>query len=68
MRRQVVAVDALRQFEPHLLALGLAVAGEAVAAEREGERGEPGVVRRIGEAVGARRQHVGQRARAGTRP
>ena len=41
----------------------LAVAREAVAAEREGERREPRIVRRIGEAVGAGREEPGERAR-----
>ena len=40
----------------------LAVAAEAVAAEREGERRQPRIVRRIGEAIDARRQQARQRA------
>ena len=32
-------------------------------AEREGERGEPRVVRGVGEAIGARRQRRGERTR-----
>ena len=61
--RQIVAIDAVGQHQPHRLVLGLAVAREAVGAEREGQRGEPRIVRRIGEAVGAGRQHAGQQAR-----
>ena len=38
-----------------------AVAGEAVGAEREGERRELRIVRGIGEAIGAGRQQAGQR-------
>ena len=41
MRRQIVAVDAVGQHQPHRLVLRLAIAREAVGAEREGERGEP---------------------------
>src|SRR5262249_28861107 len=41
----------------------LAVAGEAVCAEREGERRESRIVRGIGEAIGARRQQGRQRTR-----
>ena len=40
----------------------LAVAGELIAAEREGKRAEPRIVRRIGETVSAGRQQAGQRA------
>ncbi len=43
--------------------LRLAVAREAVGAERERQRPEPRIVRRVGEAVGAGRQHAGQEAR-----
>ena len=45
------------------LSLRLAVAREAVGAEREGQCGEARIVRRIGETVGAGRQHAGQQAR-----
>jgi hypothetical protein len=38
------------------------VAGEAVSAERDRERGEPRIVRHVGEAVDARRQCGRQRA------
>ena len=53
---EVVAVDAVGQHQPDVLVLGLAVAREAIGAEREGERGEPRIVRRIGEPIGAGRQ------------
>ena len=57
---EIVAVDAVGQHQPHVARFRLAVAGELIGAEREGERGEPRVMRRIGEAVGARRQQAGQ--------
>lgn len=50
--------------EADLGAIGLAVPGEAVAAEREGECGEPCILRCIGEAIDARRQEAGQGARS----
>ena len=50
--------------KPRLARLRLAVAGELIGVEREGERGEPRVMRRVGEAVGARRQQSGQLPRA----
>ena len=50
---KVVAVDPGGQFELDLFFLLLAVARETVAAECEGERGEPRVMRRIGKAVRA---------------
>ena len=65
---QVVAVDALGQLELDVLALGLAVAGEAVGAERERERGEPRIVRRVGEAVGRPPAARSPARRAGTGP
>jgi hypothetical protein len=40
----------------------LAVAREAVGAERHGERGEPSVVRLVGEPVDAVRQQLRQAA------
>ena len=60
---QLRGIDTVGRNEAHVRRLGLAIAAEAVAAEREGERGEPDIVRRIGEAVGARRQQAGQGAR-----
>ena len=60
--REVGAVDALGNFELRAVRVRLAVAGELVGAEREGERGEARVVRRVGEAVGAGRQQAGQAA------
>ena len=64
--RDVGDVDAVGRHQPDVGRIRLAVAAEAIAAEREGERGETGVVRRIGEAIDARRQQAGQRCRAGT--
>ncbi len=59
---QFLAIDALRQIELDRARLGLAVAGEAVGAEREGERGKPRIVRLIGEAVDAVGQMLRQAA------
>ncbi len=56
---QIVAVETLRQIEIDLARLGLAVAREAVQAERESQRRKPRVVRLVGEAVDA----VGQMLR-----
>ena len=65
--REFVAVDAVGQREPRPpCRLGLAVAGEAIGAEREGERGEARVVRRIGEAIGAGAAAGRAARRAGT--
>ncbi len=44
------------------LRIGLAVARELVAAEREGQRRKARIVRRVGEAIGAGRQQAGQAA------
>ena len=60
---QIVAVGAFGQHESHRLVLRLAIAREAIGAEREGQRGKPRIVRRIGKAVAAGRQHAGQQAR-----
>ncbi len=64
---QVGAVEAGDELKPHLLglglALGLAIAREAIGSERKSERRQARVVRRIGEPVGARRQQGGERAR-----
>ena len=40
--------------------LALTVAGELIGPQREGERGQPRIVRRVGEAVDAGRQQSGQ--------
>ena len=58
MREKILAVDALRHGKLHVAYLALAVAGELIAAEREGERGQARIVRRIGEAIGAGRQQA----------
>ena len=60
--REVGAVDALGNFELRAARIGLAVARELVAAEREGQRGKARIVRRVGEAIGAGRQQAGQAA------
>ena len=60
--RDVGDVDAVGRHQLDVGRVRLAVAAEAVTAERKGERGEPRVVRRIGEAIDARRQQAGQRA------
>ena len=62
MRCKILAVDALRQFELDRARFGLAVAREAVGAEREGERRKPRVVRLVGEAIDAVRQLLRQPA------
>ena len=63
---EVVAIDAHRQFELDGFVFGFPIAREAVAAERKRQRSEARVVRRIGEAVDARRQKARERARAET--
>ena len=57
---EIVAIDALRQFQPDLTPFGLAVEREAVRAEREGERGKPRVMRIVGKPVDAIRQVLRQ--------
>src|SRR5262249_53658132 len=61
--REILAVDVARQLELDVPLVLPAVADEAVGAERESERREPRIVRRGGEAIGARRQQPRQRAR-----
>jgi hypothetical protein len=61
--RELGAVDAVGNRQLCPVRLGLAVAGELVGAEREGERRKPRVVRRIGKAPGAGRQQQRQAAR-----
>ena len=60
--RDVGGIDAVRRHQPDVGPFCLAVAAEAVAAEREGERGEARVMRRVGEAIDAGRQQAGQGA------
>ncbi len=60
---EVVAVDVAGQLELQLLLILLAIAREAIAAEREGERRQLRIVRGIGEAVGARRDDARERSR-----
>ncbi len=57
-------VDAVRRHQPDIGIVGLAVAAEAIAAERKGKRGKSCIVRRIREAIGACRQQSRQAARA----
>ena len=64
--RDIGDVDAVRRHQPDVGRIRLAVAAEAIAAERKGERRKPRVVRRIGEAIDARRQQARQQARVGT--
>ena len=59
---KLVAIEALRQFELDLVAVRLAVAREAVGAERDGKRGEPRIVRLVGEPVDAVRQQLREAA------
>ncbi len=49
-------IEARRQIELDVASVRLAVAREAVSAEREGERRQTDIVRIVGEAVGSRRQ------------
>ena len=65
--RELLAIDAVRQHQPHRLVLRLAVAREAICAEREGQRRKPHIVRRVGEAIDAGRQQRRAAGRAGTR-
>ena len=60
--RKLVAIEALRQFELDLVPIRLAVAREAVGAERHGERRKPRIVRLVGEAIDAVRQQLRQAA------
>ena len=60
--RDIGDVDAVGRHQPDVGRILLAVAAEAIAAERKGQRGEPRIVRRVGEAIGARRQQARQRA------
>ena len=60
--REVGAVEAVRDFEPDLLGLSLAVARKAIASERDGERREPRIMGRVGETIGPGRQQVGEPA------
>ena len=59
--RELGAVDAVGNFDAHLVRR-LAVADEAVGAERDRECGEARIMGRIGEAIGAARQHARERA------
>ena len=61
--RKLVAIDAVGQHQLHRLVLRLAVAREAIGAEREGQRRKPRIVRRVGEAIDAGRQNARQQAR-----
>src|SRR5437764_7782238 len=57
---QLLAGEALRQIELDRPGLRLAIARETIGAERERERGEPGIRRFVGEAVDAVRQMLRQ--------
>ena len=59
---QIVAIETLRQIEIDLARLGLAVAREAVQAERESQRRKPRVVRLVGKTVNAVGQMLRQAA------
>ena len=60
--REVSTVEALGNFKPRPIRLGLAIACELVGTEREGERGKARIMRCVGEAVGAGRKQAGQAA------
>src|SRR5262249_9408465 len=53
---EVFGVDPLGDFEPRRLVVRLAVAPEAIAAERKGERRQARIGRCYGETIGARRE------------
>ncbi len=59
---EIAAIDVLRQIETDVARLRLAVAAEAVEAEREGKCREPRIVRLVGEAVDSVRQMLRQPA------
>ena len=59
-------VDAVGRHQFDLGRIRLAVAAEAIAAEREGKRGEARIMWRVGKTIDARRQQAGQLRRAGT--
>src|SRR5437588_11163968 len=58
--REFRAVDTLGELKLPAVRLSLAVAREPVRVEREGKAGEPDVMRRIREAIGACGQQAGQ--------
>jgi hypothetical protein len=53
--REIVAIDTVGQYQPHRLVLALAVAREAVGAERESQCAEACIMWRIGETIRAGR-------------
>src|SRR5205814_6995201 len=55
-------IDAIRRYQSDIGGLRLAIATEAIAAQRKGKRGEAGVMRRIGETIGTGRQQARQQA------
>ena len=59
----VGGIDAIRRHQPDPGRIVLAVAAEAIAAERKGQRRQPQIMRRVGETVDAGRQQPGQGAR-----
>ena len=61
--REVGAVHAIRQHQTDLAIVTLAVTREAIGAEREGERGEPRIVRCVGETIKPVRQQSGEASR-----
>jgi hypothetical protein len=60
MRVRVVGIDAVGHDQADLALFALAVALETIRSERAGERGEPRVVRRVGETIKAGRQQSGE--------
>src|SRR5215831_14364340 len=60
--RNILAIDMLGNFERNLGAHRLAVARKAIRIQREAERGEPRIMRRIGEAVVTGREKARQPA------
>ena len=56
--RDVCGIDCLWRRQLHLGYIGVAITVEAIAAERKRQHGKSGVVRRVGEAIDARRKQA----------
>ena len=68
MRERSAPSTPVGNLELRAVRIGLAVAGELVAAEREGERRKARIVRRVGEAIGCRPAAGRAGGRAGSGP
>ena len=56
--RGIGGVDAIGRHQPDIGRVGLTIAAEAIAAEREGKDREPGIVRRVRKTIDPRRQQA----------